>query len=86
MSPVSKAACRFASRSYFEPRFGHDLSQLLIVFGSGEYAHATLDGRRLLAHELTHVVQQRATSTDRASGRPLAGGSAAAALKKSKGK
>ena len=29
-----------------------------IVFGAGRYAPATLEGRRLLAHELTHVVQQ----------------------------
>lgn len=29
-----------------------------IVFGSGEYAPATMKGKRLLAHELTHVVQQ----------------------------
>lgn len=31
-----------------------------IVFGSGEYAPATTEGRRLLAHELAHVVQQGA--------------------------
>jgi len=31
-----------------------------IVFGSGEYAPATTEGQRLLAHELTHVVQQNA--------------------------
>lgn len=30
-----------------------------IVFGAGRYAPATRDGRGLLAHELTHVVQQR---------------------------
>ena len=29
-----------------------------IVFGAGRFAPATQDGRRLLAHELTHVVQQ----------------------------
>jgi len=29
-----------------------------IVFGSGQYAPATPSGRRLLAHELAHVVQQ----------------------------
>ena len=29
-----------------------------IVFGAGEYAPSTTSGRRLLAHELTHVVQQ----------------------------
>jgi len=31
-----------------------------IVFGIGEYAPATSEGQHLLAHELTHVVQQRA--------------------------
>jgi hypothetical protein len=30
-----------------------------IVFGKGEYAPATVEGKRLIAHELTHVVQQR---------------------------
>jgi hypothetical protein len=30
-----------------------------VAFGAGQYAPGTLDGRRLLAHELTHVVQQR---------------------------
>jgi len=34
--------------------FGHD-----IVFSAGEYAPATAQGKRLLAHELTHVVQQK---------------------------
>jgi Domain of unknown function (DUF4157) len=29
-----------------------------IVFGSGQYQPYTLDGKKLLAHELTHVVQQ----------------------------
>jgi hypothetical protein len=71
-----------AMRSYFEPRFGHDFSQVRvhtdgeaanaaraiqahaytlgrdIVFASGAYAPGTIAGRRLLAHELTHVVQQ----------------------------
>jgi Domain of unknown function (DUF4157) len=32
-----------------------------IVFGAGYYSPETLDGRRLLAHELTHVVQQGAS-------------------------
>ncbi|MDP2603707.1 MAG: DUF4157 domain-containing protein, partial [Deltaproteobacteria bacterium] len=32
---------------------GHD-----IVFGAGRFAPGTNDGRRLIAHELTHVVQQ----------------------------
>jgi hypothetical protein len=29
-----------------------------VVFGAGQYAPHTTEGRRLLAHELTHVVQQ----------------------------
>ena len=29
-----------------------------VVFGAGEYAPETVVGRQLLAHELTHVVQQ----------------------------
>lgn len=29
-----------------------------VVFGAGEYKPGTSDGRRLLAHELTHVMQQ----------------------------
>jgi len=33
---------------------GHD-----VVFGSGQYAPETMGGRKLLAHELAHVVQQR---------------------------
>jgi outer membrane protein OmpA-like peptidoglycan-associated protein len=31
-----------------------------IVFGAGQYAPATVEGKRLVAHELTHVVQQGA--------------------------
>jgi hypothetical protein len=31
-----------------------------VYFGTGEYRPGTSDGDRLLAHELTHVVQQRA--------------------------
>jgi Domain of unknown function (DUF4157)/Metallo-beta-lactamase superfamily len=30
-----------------------------VVFGAGRYAPTTVPGQRLLAHELTHVVQQR---------------------------
>ena len=30
-----------------------------VVFGTGQYVPGTSSGRRLLAHELTHVVQQR---------------------------
>ncbi len=33
-----------------------------IVFGTGQYAVETANGRRLLAHELTHVAQQPETS------------------------
>ncbi|HEX2057910.1 MAG TPA: DUF4157 domain-containing protein [Actinomycetota bacterium] len=33
-----------------------------IVFGAGRYRPGTSDGDRLLAHELAHVVQQRAAS------------------------
>src|SRR6266542_55183 len=29
-----------------------------IIFGSGQYAPETMDGQRLIAHELAHVVQQ----------------------------
>ena len=71
-------------RSYFEPRFGHDFSEVRvhtggaaanaaraisaraytlgsdIAFASGEFAPASTEGRRLLAHELVHVMQQDA--------------------------
>jgi Domain of unknown function (DUF4157) len=30
-----------------------------IVFGAGEYAPRSLEGKKLLAHELAHAVQQR---------------------------
>jgi Domain of unknown function (DUF4157) len=33
-----------------------------IVFGQGEYQPGTREGKRLLAHELTHVMQQTGTS------------------------
>ena len=81
------------ARSYFEPRFGYDFSNVRIhaddeaarsahaiqaraytlgrdiVFGTGEYAPATSQGRRLIAHELAHVVQQqRGFASVRASG------------------
>jgi thiol-disulfide isomerase/thioredoxin len=36
---------------------GHD-----IVFGAGNYSPQTTDGKRLLAHELTHVIQQGSDS------------------------
>ncbi len=34
-----------------------------VVFGEGQYSQNSLDGKNLLAHELTHVVQQRAKDT-----------------------
>src|SRR5260221_12343627 len=33
-----------------------------IAFGTGQYAPKTNDGKQLLAHELTHVVQQSSSS------------------------
>ncbi len=71
-----------ATRSYMEPRFGHDFSQVRVhtderaaqsaqavnalaytvgrdvVFGAGQYAPGTTAGKGLLAHELTHTIQQ----------------------------
>ncbi|MEO8715604.1 MAG: DUF4157 domain-containing protein, partial [Acetobacteraceae bacterium] len=40
-----------------------------IVFGDSAYQPGTADGRRLLAHELTHVVQQNAPSGEAAPAR-----------------
>lgn len=72
------------TRSFIEPRLGHDFSRVRIhtdaraaesaravhalaytvgqdiVFERGQYAPGTAAGQRLLAHELTHVVQQQA--------------------------
>jgi hypothetical protein len=69
-------------RSFFEPRFGYDFSNVRIhndsvaaksaqginalaytsgnniVFNQNQYSPETDSGKRLLAHELTHVVQQ----------------------------
>lgn len=74
-------------RSFFEPRFGADFSNVRmhndtraanvarsvnaraftfghnVVFGAGEYSPDALTGRKLLAHELTHVVQQNGGPT-----------------------
>ena len=41
---------------------GHD-----IVFGAGQFAPETHEGQRLIAHELTHVVQQSLTTGNSAS-------------------
>lgn len=72
-----------ATRAFFEPRFGHDFSQVRIhpdtrssesaravnalaytvgqdiVLGAGRVDLRSQSSRRLLAHELTHVIQQR---------------------------
>ena len=71
-----------STRSFFEPRFGRDFSQVRVhtdtraaeaagavnaraftvgqdvVFGTGQYEYGTTAGRKLLAHELIHTVQQ----------------------------
>ncbi|WP_051563778.1 eCIS core domain-containing protein [Enterovibrio calviensis] len=73
------------TRSFMEPRFGADFSQVRIhtdddaaksansinaraytvgsqvVFGAGQYRPQTDVGRRLIAHELTHVMQQQSS-------------------------
>jgi LysM repeat protein len=73
-----------ATRTFMEPRFGHDFSKVRVhtdaraaqaarrvnalaytagrdvVFAAGRHAPQTIAGRRLLAHELTHVIQQSA--------------------------
>lgn len=36
-----------------------------VVFGAGKYAPETIQGKRLIAHELTHVVQQTSTGSSR---------------------
>jgi len=78
-SPLSEA-----TKSFFEPRFGVDFSQVRIhtdsraaetaesinaraftagrniAFGSGQYAPHSHAGQKILAHELTHVLQQSA--------------------------
>jgi hypothetical protein len=72
-----------STRAFFEPRFGHDFSNVRvhsdaaaaqsarnvnakaytvgnnIVVGANQFAPTTREGRRLIAHELTHVVQQQ---------------------------
>lgn len=79
-----------ATREFFEPRFGADLSHVRvhagtqaaqtatsisakaftfgsdIAFAGGAYAPASHQGQRLLAHELTHVLQQDGGQLQRA--------------------
>jgi hypothetical protein len=76
-----------SARTFFEPRFGYDFSDVRVhtggqateaaasinalaftmgrhvVFGAGQYAPDSPSGKRLLAHELTHVVQQEGAET-----------------------
>jgi hypothetical protein len=84
-----------ATRTFMEPRFGHDFSQVRIhadtradqasrdiharaftfgrdiVFRQGEYDPGSDKGRRLLAHELTHTLQQNGgPETDRIQRQP----------------
>ncbi|MCK5013331.1 MAG: DUF4157 domain-containing protein [Candidatus Omnitrophica bacterium] len=78
-----------SERDYFEPRFGHDFSQVRVhtdaqaaesaravnaraftlgrdvVFGAGQYAPESSEERRLMAHELTHTLQQQEVSNPR---------------------
>lgn len=50
-TPATESAQRLAARAY---TVGEQ-----IVFGAGQYAPSTAVGQQLLAHELTHVVQQQ---------------------------
>jgi HEAT repeat protein len=47
-----------------------------IVFGAGEYSPGTGEGARLLAHELTHVVQQQGAAPATLQRQPVKGGGA----------
>ena len=49
--PAAEAAYAVNARAF---TVGRD-----VVFGAGQYAPGTSEGKQLLAHELTHVVQQR---------------------------
>jgi hypothetical protein len=46
-----------------------------IVFGAGRYAPTTVDGKQLLAHELTHVFQQQKVAPDTVQRQPAVSGS-----------
>jgi hypothetical protein len=52
--PATESAGELQARAY---TLGRD-----IVFGSGQYAPETSEGKKLLAHELTHVIQQSSNS------------------------
>lgn len=86
-----------ATRAFFEPRFGVDLSWVRVhtnpinsdtarslnaqayticrdvVFGTGQYTPETNSGKRLLAHELTHVIQQKRMVQNKVQRRELRG-------------
>jgi Domain of unknown function (DUF4157) len=75
-----------ATRSWMEPRFGHDFGSVRVhadakaaesaravyalaytvgrdvVFGTGQFSPTSTAGRKLIAHELAHVVQQQGAS------------------------
>jgi hypothetical protein len=53
-APSARSAAAVGARAY---AVGTD-----VVFGAGSYAPASAEGRRLIAHELAHVVQQSGTS------------------------
>src|SRR5260370_2840472 len=59
----SKSAVMLGANAYTS---GRD-----IYFASGKYAPKSPEGERLLAHELTHVVQQNGTPASRASNNEL---------------
>ncbi|HXE24718.1 MAG TPA: DUF4157 domain-containing protein [Roseiarcus sp.] len=76
-----------ATRSFMEPRLGHDFSQVRVhtdpsaaasarglharaytmgtdvAFADNQFSPATAEGKRLLSHELAHVVQQSSGAT-----------------------
>lgn len=86
-----------ASRSYFEPLFQHDFSQVSVhtgaqaaasaravnalaytvghnvAFDTSRYAPHTAEGKRLLGHELAHVVQQSRGAAALSSSMPESG-------------
>ncbi len=66
---AADSAASLNARAY---TVGHD-----IVFGSGEYRPRTAEGRRLLAHELTHVTQQQGETHIRRDDKPAPGTAAA---------
>src|SRR5207248_8247084 len=69
-SRAAAAAHALAAQAYTAGRH--------IVFGAGQYAPDTTAGRRLLAHELVHVVQQgQAGRARRPDGPPVTGAAGA---------